>query len=77
MTRVLERGRQIVHVRFEGRSLQYQARALDVDTLTSDDSEVKLALARRLEIPVGRLTAYVVERHDNGNLTIRPEAVFG
>jgi hypothetical protein len=77
MTRILEQGRQIVHVRFEGRSLQYDARVLDVDTLASDDAQVKLALARRLDVPVGRLTAYVVERHDNGNLTIRPEAVFG
>ena len=30
-----------------------------------------------LKVPVGRLRDYVVDRHETGNLTVRPEAVFG
>ena len=39
--------------------------------------EVKRALARHLEVPEEKLRDYVVDRHETGNLTVRPEAVFG
>ena len=66
----------VVHVRFEGRSLDVPLAALGVD-LQSADGEVKRAVARHLEVPEVRLHHYVVDRHESGNVTVRPEAVFG
>ena len=65
-----------LHVRFEGRSWDLLLSDLDVGGL-APDSEIRLALARYFDVPVGKFNAYVVERHANGNLTVRPEAVFG
>jgi metallophosphoesterase superfamily enzyme len=66
----------VVHVRFAGRSFDVSLRALDV-SVGSHDGDVKEALARHLEVHPSRLRDYVVDRHGNGNLTVRPEAVFG
>lgn len=66
----------LVHVRFEGRSVDLSFAVLDIGD-QSDDGWILGALARHYEVPVARLEAYVIERHDNGNLTVRPEAVFG
>lgn len=71
-----EPGVKIVHIRFEGRSLDVPQGDLDVGTASSD-SDVKRALARHLEVPEAKLRDYVIDRHDTGNMTVRPEAVFG
>ena len=65
-----------VHIRFEGRSRDIPFQALDIGGASSD-AEVKEALARHLDVSVRKLASYVVERHTNGNMTVRPEAVFG
>jgi hypothetical protein len=65
-----------IHIRFEGRSLDVPLSTLDLGPLPSDD-EVKRALALHLKVPGSKLRDYVVDRHPNGNLTVRPEAVFG
>jgi hypothetical protein len=72
----LETEGAVVHVRFDGRSLDIPLNDLDVGP-HSDDREIKRSLAARLEIPEGKLRDYVVDRHETGNLTVRPEAVFG
>ena len=66
----------MLHVRFEGVSRQEPLSAL---RLTSDasDAEVLAALANYFDVAVGRFAPYVVERHENGAITVRPEAVFG
>ena len=69
-------GVAVVHIRFEGRSLDIPQGDLDVGPASSDN-EVKLALARHLELAEARLRDYVIDRHETGNLTVRPEAVFG
>jgi hypothetical protein len=69
-------GVKVVHIRFEGRSIDVPQADLDVG-LVSSDSDVKRALARYLETPESSLRDYVVDRHDTGNMTVRPEAVFG
>jgi hypothetical protein len=69
-------GGSVVHVRFNGRSFDVPLTVLDV-RVGSHDGDVKAALARHLEVHPSRLTDYVVDRHGNGNLTVRPEAVFG
>ena len=65
-----------LHIRFDGRSFDVPLADLDVGALLSD-VEIKEALARYLNIPVAKLRDYVVDRHDTGNLTVRPAAVFG
>jgi hypothetical protein len=69
-------GRAVLHARFDGRSLDVPLDHLDIGT-TSDDRAIKQALARHLEVPEANLRDYAVDRHETGNLTIRPEAVFG
>jgi hypothetical protein len=69
-------GVTVVHIRFEGRSLDIPQGDLDVGTASSDN-EIKRALARYLEVPEAKLRDYVIDRHETGNMTVRPEAVFG
>jgi len=68
--------RPVVHIRFDGRSFDIPLTDLDVGALSSD-SEIKRSLAAYLNIPVGKLRDYTVDRHETGNFTVRPEAVFG
>lgn len=65
-----------VHVRFNGRSFDIPAGDLDIGT-ESGDSAIKSAMADYLDLPERELRDYVVERHETGNWTVRPEAVFG
>jgi hypothetical protein len=65
-----------LHIRFEGRSWDLLCRDLDIGHYSSDD-QVRAALAIHFDVPVQKFRAYVVERHGNGNVTVRPEAVFG
>ncbi len=67
---------RILHVRFEGRSQDIRLVVLDLGDL-STDGDVHRALAAYMGVPEQRFTVYVVERHANGNITVRPEAVFG
>ena len=74
--RVMEQLNPMIHVRFAGQSHRIEASRLDVGSLSSDN-EIKSALGQHFDVPVAKFTDYVVERHDNGNITVRPEAVFG
>ena len=71
-----ERDDRMLHVRFEGASRDIPCRDLDLGALSSDN-DVREALADYLDVPVRKFRAYVIERHDNGNITVRPEATFG
>ena len=66
----------VAHIRFEGRSLDIPLDRLDLGP-QSAEADIKRILAQYLEIPEARLRDYVIDRHENGNLTVRPEAVFG
>ena len=66
----------VIHVRFAGQSFDIPLTLLGLGA-TSSDRDVKRTLARHLEVQDSRLNDYVVDRHENGNLTVRPEAVFG
>jgi hypothetical protein len=66
----------VLHVRFDGQSLDIPLADLDVGA-ASADREIKRALARHLDVPEAKLRDYTVDRHETGNLTVRPEAVFG
>jgi hypothetical protein len=67
---------RVLHLRFEGRSVDFPLRDLDLPA-SACDLDVKEAVSRYLDLPVRRFNDYVVERHATGNWTIRPEAVFG
>ena len=66
----------ILHVRFEGRSCDVPLSDLDVGNMSSDE-QVKNRLAEYLSVPEQKFTFYKVDRHETGNMTVRPEAVFG
>jgi hypothetical protein len=66
----------VLHVRFEGHSRDVALSELDVG-LHSSDGAIKQALARHLGVAEAKLRDYVIDRHQTGNLTVRPEAVFG
>jgi hypothetical protein len=71
-----QQGVKVVHIRFEGRSVDVPQADLDVGAASSDN-DIKRTLARYLETPEAKLRDYVIDRHDTGNMTVRPEAVFG
>lgn len=66
----------VLHIRFDGRSFDIPLADLDVGTMSSD-ADVKRALSGYLNVPEVKFRDYIVDRHDTGNLTVRPEAVFG
>jgi len=68
--------KNLLHVRFNGQSFDLALETLDLGP-DSSEREVKQRVATNLEVDVARLRDYVVDRHANGNLTLRPEAVFG
>jgi hypothetical protein len=76
MTELMPFEERRVHVRFEGQSWEIAFAVLDVGEASSD-GEVRRALARYFDTPLQKWAPYVVERHANGNITARPEAVFG
>lgn len=65
-----------LHIRFEGQSWDILCRDLDISPLSTDD-QVRRALANYFDVALAKFRVYVIERHDNGNMTVRPEAVFG
>jgi hypothetical protein len=66
----------VIHIRFDGRSLDVPlAELVGADNVGVYD--IKRAVARHLEVPEARLRDYVIDRHETGNVTIRPQAVFG
>ena len=66
----------MVHVRFDGRSYDIQERELELKTGLSE-REIKQRVARHLDVDVTRLADHVVDWIGNGNLIVRPEAVYG
>jgi hypothetical protein len=77
MTVLEQTGRgRVLHLRFEGRSLDVPLRDLEIPQGASD-GEIRGGLARYLDVAPQRFAEYVIERHENGNWTVRPEAVFG
>lgn len=75
-TQLATNGRRVVHVRFAGQSFDVPLDSLDVNDRATD-RQVRDALARQLEVNASRLADHVLDRHANGNLTLRPEAVYG
>ena len=67
----------VVHVRFDGQSLDLPFHQLDLGDLSSD-RDVRTAVANRLNQPARKFDHYVVDRNKRtGHVTLRPQAVFG
>lgn len=66
----------MVHIRFEGRSLDIREQDLRVTTGMSDE-DVKARVAHHLDVRPEQLRHYVIDRSKSGNLIVRPEAVYG
>ncbi|MBD1909408.1 MULTISPECIES: hypothetical protein [unclassified Leptolyngbya] len=66
----------MVHIRFEGRSLDLSETQLGITT-GMHDTAVKERISRHLDVNVNRLSIYVIDRRPSGDLIVRPEAVYG
>lgn len=66
----------MVHIRFEGRSLDVTEAQLHI-TADMNDLAVKNRVSRHLDVNANRLSDYVVDRRPSGDLIVRPEAVYG
>ena len=73
---MIERISPVLHIRFQGRSTDINLSDLDTGDVSSD-GDIKRSLSAFLDVPVAKFAHYVVDRHETGNLTVRPEAVFG
>ncbi|MBK1990166.1 hypothetical protein A0J48_022005 [Sphaerospermopsis aphanizomenoides BCCUSP55] len=73
----------MVHIRFEGRSVDVTETQLGI-TAGMNDVVVKEQVARHLDVKSdsealrrNRLSNYIIDRRPSGDLIIRPEAVYG
>jgi len=67
----------VLHIRYKGTSRDIPIKELDCENIDSD-KDVKNAVATFLDLGDQHdLGDYVLARHQNGNMTLRPEAVFG
>ena len=65
-----------VHVRFAGRSFDVALNDLAVNG-NGPGGDLRRSLAEYMDVSVEALRDYVIEEHENGNWTLRPQAVFG
>lgn len=81
-----------IHVRYDGESHDLDfgelftpdrlesigvASVNDVNSNTVTSDNVKTAIAQHFDVGVGEFDDYQVEFSKNGNITVRPDAVFG
>lgn len=66
----------VLHLRHDGRSHDIPLARLGVNASTLDH-DIKAAVSNSLDLNYEQIQKLVVERHENGNMTLRPEAVFG
>ena len=66
----------MVHVRFEGRSYDFVEHQVGIER-GMNDGQVKERLAQHFDVRRERFNDYVVDRGPDGDLIVRPEAVYG
>ncbi|NJM41122.1 MAG: hypothetical protein HC853_10265 [Anaerolineae bacterium] len=66
----------MIHIRYEGRSYDYTDAQI-VITAQMTDAEIKQRVAQALDVAVARVEAYVIDRGPNGDVIVRPQAVYG
>jgi hypothetical protein len=65
----------VLHIRLNGRAFDVALYTLGI-TAGSRDHLIKQVVAHDLDIPVRDLDDYAIDRHANGNLTLRPLRVW-
>lgn len=76
MIRTLNTNGPVAHIRFRGTSRDVELAHLGIAGAVRAN-EVRARVARLLEVEERELSGHVIEVHENGNITVRPEAVFG
>ena len=67
----------VLHIRYGGESVDISCEAADIGDLSTDE-QIKQAAADFLEAPLSKFSNFVVSRNaDTGDVTLRPQAVFG
>jgi hypothetical protein len=66
----------MVHVRYNGRSYDLAEAQVQV-AAHMNDGEIKQRLAQHFDVAAGSFAGYVVDRGPEGDLIVRPEAVYG
>ncbi|HEX8748132.1 MAG TPA: hypothetical protein VF717_13100 [Pyrinomonadaceae bacterium] len=66
----------MVHIRYEGRSVGVSEALLRVHPGMTDQ-EIKEQVARHFDVGPKQLEFYVVDRTPQGDMIVRPEAVYG
>jgi hypothetical protein len=67
----------LVHIRFDGRAFDVEQTDLDIGDL-STDADIRQKVATHLGVPLVKLQAFAIDKAPNGgDITLRPEAVFG
>ncbi len=67
----------LLHIRYEGRSHDLEQNELDLGDM-STDADVRMAVAVHFDQPLVKLEGFVVDRNlESGDITLRPQAVFG
>ncbi len=66
----------MLHVRYEGRSYDFDERRIDI-TRSMSDAQIRQRLASWFDVERKRFDFYVVDRPDTGDIIVRPEAVYG
>ncbi|MBX7223190.1 MAG: hypothetical protein K1Y36_24815 [Blastocatellia bacterium] len=66
----------MIHIRFEGQSVTLPEHQNGFAARLTD-AEIKRLAAQHLDVAVNRLNPYVVDRTPQGNVIVRPEAVYG
>jgi len=66
-----------LHIRYDGRSYDVEQNLLDIGEVSSDE-QILSAVTAHLNLESGKLSYMHVERNRaTGDITVRPEAVFG
>lgn len=67
----------VIHVRYDGHSVDLPFHQADLGDL-STDRDIRQAVAGRLNEECSKFNQHVIDRNtQTGNITLRPQAVFG
>lgn len=66
-----------LHVRYDGESIDVPLRNVDIGDI-STDSDIRRAAANYLNVPESKFDNFTVDKNaSTGDVTLRPQAVFG
>ena len=66
----------MIHIRYEGRSLNVKEQELNIHAGLNDQA-IKERVARDFQVSADEMQFDVIDRTPNGDLIVRPEAVYG